>query len=410
MSLGEQDLLQQLIRISSVNPALAGDSPQRGGEAELTDFLVEFLQKNRWPWLRQTVHPGRDNLIAVLRGSTSQANSEVVLWEVHQDTVGVTGMRIDPFAADIREGRVYGRGACDVKGAMAAMLTALCRVQHGPQRQGPTIILALCVNEENGFTGAKALSRLWPRDAAASYEGGETTGPLKLEELRSLRPQRAIVAEPTSLDVVVAHKGVIRWRCRVRGRATHSSQPEQGVNAIYAMAQVVRSIERFGSEVLPQCERHPLCGGPTVCVSTIQGGTGVNTVPDDVTIDIDYRPAPGDQPQVARQELIDYLAKHADCGQATLEHEQPWLESDGLDDQHNRAWGQQVASAAAAEGASGQLFGVPYATDAPAIAGCGIPTVVFGPGSIDQAHTDDEWIDVEQLSRAVEIFCRLASQ
>ena len=98
MSLGEQDLLQQLIRISSVNPALAGDSPQRGGEAELTDFLVEFLQKNRWPCLRQTVHPGRDNLIAVLRGSTSQANSEVVLWEVHQDTVGVTGMRIDPFS------------------------------------------------------------------------------------------------------------------------------------------------------------------------------------------------------------------------------------------------------------------------------------------------------------------------
>ena len=93
---------------------------------------------------------------------------------------------------------------------------------------------------------------------------GETTGPLALEELQSLRPQRAIVAEPTLLNVVVAHKGVIRWRCRVHGRATHSSQPEQGVNAIYAMAEVVRSIERFGREVLSRRTGHPLCGGPTV--------------------------------------------------------------------------------------------------------------------------------------------------
>ena len=408
MSIDAQDLLQQLIRISSVNPAFAGDSRQNGGEAQLADFLVDFLQQHRWPWLRQRVHAGRDNLFAVARGNSPQADSDVMLWEVHQDTVGVAGMRIDPFAAECSNGRVWGRGACDVKGGMAAMLTALARAQHEPTRQDSTIVLALSVNEENGFTGAKALSRLWAPRSASLEAVEETTGPLTLEELRSLRPRQAIVAEPTLLNVVVAHKGVVRWRCRVRGRATHSSQPRQGVNAIYAMAEVVRAIERFEREVLPQREGHPLCGGPTVCVSTIRGGTGVNTVPDEVAIDIDYRVAPGEQPQVAYHQLIDYVAEHADCGRATVEHERPWLESGGLDDQHNRAWADRVSAAARSMGGTGERVGVPYATDAPAIAGCGIPTVVFGPGSIDQAHTDDEWIAVDQLTSAVEVFCRLA--
>ena len=361
MSLTEQDLLQELIRISSVNPAFADNLPLICGEAELTDFLVGFLEQNRWPWLRQTVHPGRDNLLAVVRGNSPQADSNVMLWEAHQDTVGVEGMRIDPFAADVEDGRMWGRGACDVKGCMAAMLTALAKVQQDPVQQSATIVLAFSVNEENGFTGAKSLCQLWSQDEPNVAALGETTGPLTLEELQSLRPRQAIVAEPTLLRVVIAHKGVVRWRCRVHGRATHSSQPEQGVNAIYAMAEVVGSIERFGRDVLSQREGHPLCGGPTVCVSTIRGGTGVNTVPDDVAIDIDYRVAPGEQPEVACQELVDYVADNADCGQATIEHEPPWLESAGLDDVHNREWGQRLAAVVRSMDSDCGLIGVPYA-------------------------------------------------
>ena len=410
MSISEQDLLQQLIRVPSVNPAFVGDSPQSGGEVALTDFLLEFLQRNNWPWLRQCVHPGRDNLVALVKGGTPGADSDVMLWEVHQDTVGVAGMQIDPFAADIKEGRIWGRGACDVKGSMAAMLTALNKLQQDPGRQSSTIILALSVNEESGFTGAKSLGQIWSRDNTNSEILSETDGPLSIEELQSLRPQRAIVAEPTLLNVVVAHKGTVRWRCHVRGRATHSSQPEQGVNAIYAMANVVSSIEKFWREELSQRKGHSLCGGPTVCVSTIRGGSGVNTVPDEVAIDIDYRIAPGDSPETAYQELIEYVATHADCGQATIEHDEPSLTSSGLNDQHNREWGQRLAAVARATCGTSELVGVPYATDAPEIAQCGIPTVVFGPGSIDQAHTDDEWIDVNQLSSAVDILCNLACE
>ncbi|MCH8839593.1 MAG: M20/M25/M40 family metallo-hydrolase, partial [Planctomycetes bacterium] len=260
----------------------------------------------------------------------------------------------------------------------------------------------------SGFTGAKSLGRLWSQDETNSANLGEMTGPLTLEELQSLRPRQAIVAEPTMLSVVVAHQGVIRWRCRVRGRAAHSSQPERGVNAIYAMARVVHAIEQFQFQVLSQRHAHPLCGSPSICVSTIQGGTGVNSVPDEVAIDIDRRVAPGEQSDVAYQELVDYVAKQADCGQATIEHELPWLESPGLDDQHNREWGRRLAAVVRSTGSACELVGVPYGTDAPAIAAGGIPTIVFGPGSIDQAHTDDEWLDLQGLSRAVEIFCRLA--
>jgi len=410
MSISEQDLLQQLIRIPSVNPAFAGASPHNGGEAVLADFLADFLQQNGWPWLRQRVHPGRDNLVAMVKGGTPAADSDVILWEVHQDTVGVAGMQIDPFAAELKNGRIWGRGSCDVKGSMAAMLTALTRLQQDPGQQSSTIILALSVNEESGFTGAKSLGQIWSPGDTNPADLGKTIGPLSMQELQSLRPQRAIVAEPTLLNVVVAHKGTVRWRCRVRGRATHSSQPEQGVNAIYAMANVVGTIEKFWREELSQRTGHALCGGPTVCVSTIRGGSGVNTVPDEAAIDIDYRIAPGDSPEAAYQELIDFLATHADCGQATLEHDKPSLNSSGLNDRHNREWGQRLAAVARATCGSSELVGVPYATDAPEIARCEIPTVVFGPGSIDQAHTDDEWIDVNQLSSAVDILCDLARE
>lgn len=403
MSLNEKDLLRKLVSIPSVNPALVGESQEIGDEADLTDFLQNVLQKNRWPWLRQTVHQGRDNLVAVVRGAEPAA----ILWEAHQDTVGTEGMRIEPFAAESRDGRIWGRGACDVKGGMAAMLAALEQTQ---QRLRSTVVLAFTINEECGFTGARSLGRLWSSDESDAAAVGETRGPLSLTELRSLRPQRAIVAEPTMLNVVIAHKGVVRWRCRAHGRAAHSSQPEQGVNAVYAMAQVVSSIDHFGRDVLSQRRGNKLCGGPTVCVSTIRGGSGVNTVPDEVVVDIDRRVAPGEQTNETYQELIDYVAEHADYGQATIEHEIPWLESPGLNDRENQQWGQQLVEVVRSTGVASELVGVPYCTDAPAIAACGIPTIVFGPGSIDQAHTVDEWLDLNQLSRAVEVFSRLACE
>ncbi len=413
MVLSVKDLLRDLVKIPSVNPAFQHDEAAIYGESRITDFLENFFENLGLPTWRQLVHPDRENLFAVFRGQNPPSAAGSILWEVHQDTVGVQGMKIDPFAASEAEGRVWGRGACDVKGGMAAMLAAFSRLRAENAAPRQTTVLALTINEESGFSGVKSLARLWGDEAEAQAEGENVRGDLSLDEIRDLRPLRAIVAEPTMLDVVVSHKGCVRWRCHTHGKAAHTSRPEQGRNAISTMVRVVESLQRYQSEVLDQCEPDPRCGGPTVCVSTIQGGSGVNTVPDHAVIDIDYRVSPGDDPDVAREQLIAYVTAANSDESAFIEHEPPSNHCVGLRGQTNSEWAQHIATTvdgvdAAAPTQRSQLIGVPFGTDAWVLDALGIPTVVFGPGSIEQAHTDDEWIDIDQLERATEVFYRLA--
>ncbi len=412
MVLQEAELLRQLVRVPSVNPDFATDGS--GGEGQLTDFLQNLLDELGWRWLRQTVHPGRDNLIALCPGKNlgPGRSSEATLWEVHQDTVGVAGMTIDPFSGEppssnLAEGRIWGRGACDIKGGMAAMLTALSRAQVDPDQQQSTVLLALTVNEESGFTGADALCRFWSDDPGRQVSAAEVHGPLSLAELQDLRPRQAVIAEPTGLDVVVAHKGASRWHCHTRGQAAHTSQPELGRNAIYAMADVLHSIEAYHEEELARGEPHPLCGRPAVCASTIQGGSGVNVVPDHAVIAIDRRLLPGESPRQAYDDLVAFIEHSVARAGIAIENEQPWIECHGLDDSENRAWAGQIAAVAHSLDLPCELIGVPYGTDASVIAANGIPSVVFGPGSIDQAHTKDEWLEIDQLAKATEILYRL---
>ncbi|QEG37031.1 M20 family metallopeptidase [Bythopirellula goksoeyrii] len=403
MSLSAKDLLQKLLQIPSINPSFGEDSGSGTGEARITDFLQDLADRSGWKWLRQVVHPGRENLVVLIPASQGRPGEPVTLWEVHQDTVGVEGMKIDPFAAELREGRIYGRGACDVKGSMAAMIAAISLAAEQQTCQGTTL-LAFTINEECGFTGAKALCRLWDKEQSS---GEDTHGTLSLEELQQLRPQRAIVAEPTDLAAVVAHKGIVRWRCHTRGRAAHSSQPQYGKNAIYAMSEVITAIRRFDEEVLLDRGRDCICGRPTVSVNTIEGGTGANVVPDHAVIDIDRRLMPGEDPIEAHQEMIDYIASEV-SGELEIEHDPPWNQSSGLQAGENQAWAEEVAVIARSTGIASDIVGVPYGTDAWVIAAHGIPTIVFGPGSITQAHTDDEWISVEQLEKGVEVYRRIA--
>ena len=273
------------------------------GEQRLTDFLQDQCERLGLPWLRQRVHPGRDNLLALVRGCPApNEGGEFLLWEVHQDTVPVEGMTIEPFGGDVRDGRVYGRGACDVKGGMATMLAAISRVVSAEQSatESPTIVLAFTVNEENGYTGARALCELWAhRISTAEIVGGTTTP----RQMFPVPPHAAIVVEPTKFQVVVAHQGIVRWRCRTIGRAAHTSRPDSGINAIYGMAQIVQAIERYHAELQQSARSHPLCGSPTACVSTIHGGVGVNTVPECATIEIERRLGPEEQPSDAYREL-----------------------------------------------------------------------------------------------------------
>jgi acetylornithine deacetylase/succinyl-diaminopimelate desuccinylase-like protein len=407
MPLDPVETLRQLIAIPSVNPL--GREADEGicGEGRLTDFLQGLCERQGWPWLRQDVHPGRENLLAVLPGEPlPDRDGELQLWDVHQDTVAVEGMTVEPFGGQLRDGRVYGRGACDDKGPMAAMIAALSRITAvPPPGRRPTIVIAFPVNEECGFTGASAMCELWHSESQAAAR--VTGGTISAAEMFPRPPDLAIVAEPTNFDVVVAHQGMVRWRCQVAGQAAHSSRPEEGINAIYAMACVAQAIERFGRE-LTRRPADSLCGRPAACVTTIHGGVGINTVPDRATITIDRRIGPGESPSDAYAELVRYIAEHAEIGPAKLVHDPPFMQSHGLAGESNRPIAERLVRIVHTRDRASRIVGAPFGTDAAAISADGVPTVVFGPGSVQQAHTADEFIAVSELELGSELYYRIA--
>lgn len=385
--------LRELVRIPSVNSMGRDVKGDIYGEGRVTDFLEQTLRQIGLPLERHNVHPGRDNLIARLDGDTSTAESgPVLLLEAHQDTVPVDGMSIEPWCAEVRDGRVYGRGACDIKGGLASMLSAVSRLADERPKGLPTVVLAFTVNEEYGYSGAAHLRALW-------LQGNSMLLPRP--------PDAIIVAEPTLLNVVVAHKGVVRWRCHTGGRAAHSSSPNSGDNAIYRMRHVLAAFEKYQTQVTPELPLHHLVGRPTASVGMIHGGISVNTVPDRCTIEVERRLIPEEDPRVAYQQLVQFINENS--GTVDVEHEAPYMSSAGLSDRNNGPLAEHLARIARSAGAPSERTGVPFGTDASELAIDGVPTVVFGPGSVDQAHTKDEWLDVSQLEMATEIidqFCR----
>jgi acetylornithine deacetylase len=252
----------------------------------------------------------------------------------------------------------------------------------------PTIVMACSVNEEYGYGGATAMARRWA-------DGDSPIMPSV--------PNAVIVAEPTLLDVVVAHKGVVRWRCHTGGKAAHSSMPHLGDNAFYRMARVLLAIEQYAKEEAPNLSEHALVGKPTLSVGLINGGISVNTVPDHCTIEIDRRVLPGEDAMQAYQHVVDFVTEKT-LADSLVTHDPPYIASNGLDVGRNAEFAARLGEVARANGGGGRKLGVPYGTDAPAFDEIGAPTVVFGPGSIDQAHTCDEWVAIDQLQKAVEIY------
>lgn len=395
MPLEIEQTLRELVAAPSVNPM---GQPVDGSihyEHRVTDLLESYFQRLGLPCQRQAVAPARENIIARLDGKPApDAGGGLLLFEVHQDTVPVDGMTIDPFGGEVREGRLFGRGACDVKGGMTAMLAAVERLMNHPAESRPTILLACTVNEEFGFTGAQRLVEAW----TAPQAGGEG--------LISRRPDVAIVAEPTQLDVVVAHKGVVRWRIHTQGRAAHSSQPERGVNAIYRAARVLLALEEYQQHIVPNLASDPLCGHATLSVGTVHGGSGVNLVPEHCVLELDRRLVPGETADGARRHLIGWLEGQPDLG-FPLTHDEPFMQSAGLTSEFNADLAARLGEHARAYG-GGRVVGVPYGTDASVISASGVPTVVFGPGLIEQAHTADEWIELAQIEQAAQVLERFA--
>ena len=272
-------LLRELIALPSVNPAFLPAKDPRAGEQRVAEFLAATAAKAGLDVEFQTVAAGRANLLARLpvRG---QPRQRVVL-APHMDTVGAADGQFSPSR---RGGRLYGRGACDTKGSVAAMLVALGELARSGQRPAETeIVFAGLVDEEHGQKGSRAL--------VAS----------------GLRADLAIVGEPTRLQVVTAHKGTLWLKLETRGRSAHGSSPELGCNAVHAMARVVEVIQTAYAAQLRR-RRHPLLGSPSVSVGAIRGGTQANIVPDRCTILLDRRTLPGETEAGVRRELAPSCA------------------------------------------------------------------------------------------------------
>lgn len=362
--------LAELVRINSVNSSYEGGQ----GEGEIAAFIRCFFEQRGIEVWEQEVFPGRPNVIARLPGR--DAARRVVL-EAHTDTVSVQGMTLPPFDPVIRDGKMFGRGSCDTKAGLAAMMHALASLKEKGITPPCEVLLAATVDEEYSYRGVVRLC-----------EG--------------LRADAAIVAEPTELRAVIATKGVLRCRILTHGKAAHSSKPHLGVNAITAMARVISALEADAGR-LAQI-RHPLTGSATLNVGVIHGGVQVNFVPDRCAIEMDRRLLPGEKAETALREYEELVAKVcAALPGARGEIEQPLLLVDeGLDTPADSPVVRAASAVLAQMGLDSAPCGVPFGCDASKLSRAGIPAIVFGPGSIDRAHTAEEFIELDQVERALE--------
>lgn len=368
-------LLEKFVSIHSVNPALDGGP----GEAEMASALFEYLEAEGMAPRRQAVAAGgRDNILAGLEGA---ADRPLLMWEAHMDTVTPSG-KAWPKAV-VEGARVHGRGACDTKGSLVAMVEALHMVRDLDPRQRTPLLFAGAIDEEVSGGGATVLT-----------EAG-------------LGIDMAIVGEPTGLELATAHKGVLRFEIETVGSPSHSSKPHLGVNAIHHMSRVLDALEERYIPTLREIS-HPLVGNPTICTSLIRGGTALNIVPARCVISMDRRVNPGENAAEILADIDELLASLADQGIEARRGHTP-LDMGPLDTPVDHPLVKEMQTARRSIlGSPGRPIGVPYGTDASWYAPAGIPCVVFGPGSIDQAHSDEEWVEIEDTAVAAEIIAETA--
>lgn len=359
-----EKLLRELIALPSVNPAFLPANDPRGGEQRVAEFLAATAAQAGLSVQFQPVLRGRANLLARLTPAAPIRHR--LLLAPHLDTVNAVA---EQFTPRIRNGRLYGRGACDTKGSVAAMLTALCQTAESRRRPAHTeIIFAGLVDEENAQSGSRALAR------------------------SGLKADLAIVGEATRLQAVTAHKGSLWLGLETRGKAAHGAEPALGRNAIHEMARIVHLLQTIYAARLRQ-RPHPLLGPATVSVGTIAGGVQANIVPDHCTILVDRRTLPGESQAGVCREVRALLRQHGLAAAVADAKAAPCLplETDPrlpLVQRFLRHLGQRHPA------------GVHYFCDASVLAHGGIPSIVFGPGDIAQAHTVDEWITLAAVERA----------
>lgn len=374
-----QELLQAMVACDSQNAVFAGrPHPEQQ--------LAEYLEGLSGAWglgTQRLATPEGDVNLLVYRAVGEEA--PWLLLESHLDTAGIEGMTVEPFAARVDSGRIYGRGTCDTKGSGAAMLWAL-RHYTADSRGGNNVALLFSVDEEATKAGVKA----FVNDHLAGL---------------GWKPRGAIVGEPTGLRLVAAHAGVVRWTIRTHGLAAHSSDPSRGRSAISMMVRVVDAIE---SRYIPNLEaKHPLVRTARCSINMIRGGTQVNMIPNLCEIWLDRRLVPGEDPQRVLPEVTRVLEElRREAPGLAFSMSEPFIDPP-LDPAGGEAFAGFLQRVLGSMGLPTDVGGATYGTDASTLSAAGIPSAVLGPGDIAQAHTSDEWLELPQLDRAVDVYLNL---
>jgi acetylornithine deacetylase len=369
------DLVSRLVEIESINPdVVAGGS----GETAIARFVAEWCERAGLDTKLEEATPGRPNVIAVAPGSSGGRS---LMLNAHTDTVGVAGMT-DPFAPRIENGRLYGRGAYDMKGSLAACMLATAEARD--RHLAGDVILTAVSDEEFASVGTEAVARSMTADAA-------------------------IVTEPTEMQVAVAHRGFVHVEVETHGRAAHGSRPEAGIDAIAKMGRLLVGIGELDSRLRGN-RTHRYLGSGSVHASLIEGGQEYSSYPARCALQAERRTIPGETASQVENELRSLAEVAADgdpdfsADIRVLAFREPFEVA--VDAPIVEAMRRH---ATAVLGKEPTLVGVPFWADSALLAAAGIPTVLFGPRG-EGAHGEVEWVDVGDLERCVEIYVSVATE
>jgi len=363
-------ILSELVSLPSVHPD-AHSGGTRPGEALVGAWVASHLAKLGADVETRELSPGRPNIIAVF--DTVGKPKRTVMFAPHLDTVGVLGMTIPPFRLTAKGGRLFGRGACDTKGPTAALFSALEHWSRSKERSRTNVrwMVAATAGEEQGSLGAEFLCK------------------------KGLKADFAIALEPTNLRVVTAAKGILRVKITLTGRAAHGSAPQRGINAVYGMMPLISEIRGNFSRSLASAQ-HPVLGRATVNLGSIVGGGELNVVPARCTIGLDIRTHPACTGAAILRLLRTAVSDFASTASIEVICNRPAFVTN-----REGEWTRRVRRAAAGW-ATADWF-----CDANVFNSHGIPSVAFGPGSIDQAHTKDEFMTERELDLGAESFLKI---
>ena len=371
-------LARALVRIDSRNPSLAPGAP---GEAACVALLRDVL--TAWGFITD-VHdsaPGRPNLVARVGNATTGARS--LMLSGHLDVVAVDGMTHAPFSAEERDGRLYGRGAADMKGGIAAMCAAAWRAARGGL--SGEIVVAATADEEYESIGTRAM----------------------LE--RGVRADAAVVCEPTCLEIMPAHRGFVWIEAIVAGHAAHGSRWDIGVDAIRHTGLLLAELDRMDADDLPR-RVHALLGRGSLHASSIEGGIGMSTYPDRCVLRLERRTLPGERDADIVAE-VERACARVRARRPTFDATVTLLMSQAPSDVAVDALIVRVLDAALEEEREPvRISGMSAWTDAALLNAAGIPAICFGPGDISLAHAAEEYIPLTEIDRATAVLSSLARQ